>query len=110
MNNSQTELFQGQYYRDRGIEQAIVHADSCAPCWSEDAYRFLMDYIRHCHEFMAEDVRAASIGTIPEPPSDRAWGGIIIRAVKCGKIRRKGFRNVKNIKAHCTSATLWEVV
>ena len=59
---------------------------------------------------MVEDVREASKGVVPVTPSTRAWGGVVVRASKAGVIKRKGFKNVKNAKAHCTPATLWEVV
>jgi hypothetical protein len=58
---------------------------------------------------MTEDVREASKHQLSEPPSARAWGGIIVKAVKCGLIYRKGFRNVSNVKAHRTPASLWAV-
>ena len=95
--------------RDNGISKACQTADSTHHNWTNNAYNFLISYIRSNKEFMAEDVRTASIGIIEIPPSTRAWGGILVRAVKSGLIKRKGFKNVKNKKAHCTPATLWEV-
>ena len=58
---------------------------------------------------MTEDVRLASEKEIPMPPSNRAWGGIVVRASKAGLISRVGFSNVKNAKAHKTPATVWKV-
>ena len=99
-----------EYYRDRGIKRAVDHAEKITDNWSEKAYGFLRQYMtRHC-EFMSEDVREASRGIVPEPPSHRAWGAIIVRAVKEGLIRRLGYQTVKNAKAHCTPASLWQVV
>lgn len=94
--------------RDAGIARAIESAENTTPNWSGKAYKFLLEYIKTNKVFMTEDVRLAS--NIPPPPSERAWGGIIVKAVKEGLIKRKGFRNVKNAKAHCTPASLWEVV
>lgn len=109
---SQQDLFSGEELRDKGIQQAVDHANRVEPKWSEMAYSYLKIYILipHHTEFMAEDVRKYGKHYIPEPPSNRAWGAIFVRAAKEGLIRRKGFRNVKNAKAHCTPATVWEVV
>lgn len=100
--------FTGQQKRDRGIKRAIDNANDKVENWSGLAYIFLKDYIRTHKEFMAEQVRMASIGRVPDPPSKRAWGVIIVRAKKQGLIERVGFRNVTNSKAHCTPATVWK--
>ena len=100
-------IITGEILRDKGIEKAVDHANETHIQWSEQAFDFLMKYIKTSTEFMAEDVRQASIGIVPHPPSLRAWGGIIVRAAKAGLIKKTGFRNVKNIKAHCTPASIW---
>ena len=102
----------GSQLRDKGIKQAINHADDTHDKWSEKAYKFLLDYIKYGegrdrYEFMTEDVRVASESVIPKPPSNRAWGGIILRAAKAGLIDKVGFSTVKNAKAHKTPATVW---
>ncbi|HDY88544.1 MAG TPA: hypothetical protein ENH82_10605 [bacterium] len=56
---------------------------------------------------MAEDIRFASKDIVPDPPSARAWGSVVFRAVRNGLIHKVGYRNVTNEKAHCTPATLW---
>ena len=93
-----------------GIKKAVVHANVEVHGWSDLAYNYLLDYSKKHKEFMVEDVREASKGIIPTPPSTRAWGGVVVRASRAGVIRRKGFQNVKNAKAHCTPATLWETI
>ena len=103
------DLFSGQQLRDIAIFQSMENADKQNYKWTYYAYQFLLNYIKSNKEFMAEDVRIASGGIVPEPPNKRAWGGIFVKAVKSGLIKRKGFMNVKNAKAHCTPATLWEV-
>lgn len=97
----------GEDLRDEGIQQALTHADETAERWSEIAFDFLKRYMLDNPVFMAENVREAATGIVPEPPSKRAWGGILVRAAKEGLISRMGFRNVKNARAHCTPATLW---
>jgi hypothetical protein len=97
----------GEDLRDEGIEQALTHANETTERWSEIAFDFLKRYMLDNPVFMAENVREAATGIVPEPPSKRAWGGILVRAAKEGLISRMGFRNVKNARAHCTPATLW---
>ena len=105
---AQLNIFSGAQLRDEGINKAVQHANATHQYWSELAYLFLLVVLKeHKGEFMPEDVRAASVGRVPEPPSKRAWGGVIVRAKKDGRIVSKGFRNVTNSKAHCTPATVW---
>ena len=99
----------GTQLRDKGIKQAEDNADDTHDKWSVKAYNFLTNYIKSHHEFMTEDARLASEKEIPIPPSNRAWGGIILRASRAGLISRVGFSNVKNVKAHRTPATVWRV-
>jgi len=100
---------EGKLLRDIGISQSMENADNQSNKWTYYAYQFLLNYIKSHKEFMAEDVRIASEGIVEIPPSNRAWGGVFVKAVKSDLIKRKGFMNVKNAKAHCTPATLWEV-
>ena len=93
-----------------GIKKAVTHANVEVHGWSDQAYNYLLDYSKKHKEFMVEDVRESSKGIIPIPPSTRAWGGVVVRASRAGIIERKGFKNVKNVKAHCTPATLWRVI
>lgn len=111
-NNEQLDLFNlpvitGENLRDAGMQQALNHANKIYTQWSEQAFDFLLKYMQSSNEFMVEDVRQASIGILPQPPSLRAWGGVIVRAAKANLIKRIGFKNVKNIKAHCTPASIW---
>jgi len=107
-NTMQLQLF-GSELRDEGIKQAIEHANSKTEGWAEKAYNFLLLFIKCNPEFLTEDVRRCSTGIVPEPPSRRAWGGIVVRAAKNGIIESIGYRPVRNPKAHRTPATLWRV-
>lgn len=93
-----------------GMKRAVEHANVEVRGWADEAYNYLIEYSRIHPQFMVEEVREASIGVVPIPPSNRAWGAVVVRASKAGVIKRKGFQNVKNAKAHCTPATLWEVI
>jgi len=96
--------------RNKGIQKAINHADEIIPNWSDSAFNYLKKYIKSHKQFMAEDVRIASRKFIPEPPSARAWGGVIIRANKLGLIKHIGYKNVSNEKAHRTPASVWKTI
>jgi len=102
------DLFSGQELRDQGIQKAVDNADSQIENWSQRAYEFLVEYCKTNKGFMTEDVRNASLKVLESPPSNRAWGGIMVRARKAGLITPNGFKNVKNKKAHCTPATYWK--
>lgn len=116
--NKQLELFDlppeptGAELRDDGIERAVSHANEKHEDWADSAYNFLLMYMRkpNHQEFMAEEVREAAYGIVAEPPSLRAWGGIIRKAAIAGYIERIGFQSVKNPKAHCAPCAVWKVV
>lgn len=104
-----SKIKEGQELRDLGIKKALDNANKVFD-WAELAYKFLLIYTKSNKEFMAEEVRAASIGIVPEPPSNRAWGGVFVHASKSKLIKRIGYKQVTNPKAHRTPATLWEVI
>ena len=106
----QLDLFEGMQLRDLGIKQSESHANEVEQNWSEKAYSFLVNFCRSHRVFMAEDIRDSSIGIVPEPPSQRAWGAIFVKAAKSGLIKRVGYGQVKNPKAHCTPAAIWAVI
>ena len=107
MNNLNTT--KGNQLRDKGIKQALESAENETENWGNLAYNFLLHYIKTNKEFMTEDVRIASFESVPQPPSNRAWGYVVVRAKKNDLITRKGYSCVKNPKAHRTPATLWVV-
>lgn len=103
----QLDIFQSQINRDKGIQKALDSAERLNDGWANQAFIFLRNYIKAHNTFMTEDVRKAAEGIVPSPPSERAWGGIIVRAKKERLIRRIGFQSVTNPKAHCTPAAVW---
>jgi hypothetical protein len=50
----------------------------------------------------------ASKGVVPSPPTDKAWGGVIRKAAFSGIVFRAGYREVKNVRAHRTPASVWK--
>jgi hypothetical protein len=93
----------------QGINKATESANLANENWSNRAFNFLRKYTLANKEFMTEDVRNASLDSLEEPPSARAWGGVMLRAKHSGLIEKKGTRNTKNPKSHCTPASLWVV-
>lgn len=106
--DKQLDLFESKKRRDIGIDKALKNANTKTEKWSKYAYDFLLGYIKTKKTFLAEDVRVASSGVVPEPPSKRAWGSIFVMAKKNNLIKSIGYRSVKNPKAHRTPATLWK--
>ena len=107
MKDSSLDAKQGILLKNSGMQQAIENADYTHENWGSDAYNFLLKYCKKHKSFLAEDVRVASNGIIPEPPSKRAWGYVITMAKKNKIIKRLGYATVKNPKAHGATATLW---
>jgi hypothetical protein len=94
--------------KEDGMQRAVDHANTVTTGWSEKAFDFLKGYIAINPLFMTEDVRYASQGIVPSPPSQRAWGYVIRRAVQEGLIFRHDIKPVKNIKAHRANASVWK--
>lgn len=93
--------------RDAGMQQAVDHAEQVHEGWSDVALNFLKNFAAKAERFMTEDVRKAAEGIVPEPPTARAWGAVVVKAKKAGFIKHVGFNQVKNKKAHCTPASVW---
>lgn len=101
----------GAQLRDAGIIKAITHANQKVEKWSDKAYSFLLEYITTTTQFKTEDARAyAERRGLEEPPSKRAWGGIILKAARARLVIKDGHTLVDNPKAHKCLATLWKVV
>lgn len=101
--------FTGEQLRNAGMQLAIEHAEAKDSKWPEKAYQVLMTYIKGNKNFMTEEFRdyALKIG-FTMPPHARAWGGIINRAAREGLIVKIAVQAVKNPKAHCANAAVWE--
>jgi hypothetical protein len=93
---------------DSAIKAAEIHANVVHDGWSERAYDFLKGYAEINPVFMAEDVRNASKGVVPSPPTERAWGAIIRKASVASMITHAGYRQVKNVRAHHANASVWK--
>ena len=73
--------------KNKGMIQSLENADKNNPSWSVLAYRYLLHYLINNKEpFLTEDVTMLSKDVVPEPPSNRAWGQIIVKAAQTGII------------------------
>lgn len=111
----QTELnFTAERLRDIGMNMAIESAEKLSDeSWGEKCYQLLKKYLLvNCQPFMTEYFRAwvETGNKLAEPPSKRAYGGIIARAHKSGLIKHCGYSQTSNVKAHKTPASVWQKI
>jgi hypothetical protein len=106
--SKQDDLFpeeRARALRDDGIARAAEHAGNE---WQGLARGALLDFMRsQTDDFATEDVRAWATW-VPEPPDRRAWGAVMIWAVKAGWIRRVGYRQHHDPARHCGTSTVWK--
>lgn len=110
MSYVQSSLLDAIAAKDAGIQTAVDHADRVEPGWSERAYKFLIEWLSKKpsgFKFQAEEVREAAKGVVPEPPSARSYGAIILRAKKYGHIVSIGMKPTKSPTAHRCFASVW---
>lgn len=95
--------------RDAGIKKVESTTDAIDSIWREVAFELLKRFIIECPgEFKVEDVRAyAAMYDFVEPSSKRVWGSIILRASKCGLVKKMRVEPVTNPNAHCANAGVW---
>lgn len=100
----------GNELKNQGMQLALFNADKKTSGWSQMALDALIEYIKkYPHtSFQAEDIRTwAKHNGLPDPPSKRAWGAVIVMAKNKELIRFDGYRRVTNPKAHRTPAAVW---
>lgn len=99
--------------RDEGILVSVLKADQVTEDWSIKAFSALKHFAQ-CNrgEFMCEQVRqyAAAHLSLPEPPSKRAWGAVMLMGAKEGIIKQTGYGKTKSASAHRTPAAVWMTV
>ena len=100
--------------RNDGAARAAEHADRTIPTWAERATLAVHVYLVReiAQEFTGEDVRvwASEHMGVPEPPDRRAWGAVMMRIAREGKIRRIGYQPHKDPSRHNGISTVWQRV
>lgn len=104
----------GKELKEEGMAASTSNADNKIARWSVLAYNILEVFVRTRkirETFMAEDIRkyATDLG-LKNPPSQRAWGSLIVKAKREKIIEFAGYNQVKNPKAHMANAGLWRKV
>lgn len=94
---------------EAGMARAAEHADRVSDGWQDRAYEFLKLYALRNRSFTAEEVRAAAVGLVPDPPDGRAWGAVMRRASRACLISREGFESAKDARVHRNIVTRWRV-
>lgn len=107
MYQAQFDFEAAEKARDYGIQKAVDHANAVNDNWSERAYDLLKEFINSNKVFKCEDFRMWCCDKIEQPPSLRAFGGIIMKAAKAGLIEKVGIEAVSNVKAHMANAGVW---
>lgn len=80
-------------------------ASSAGDTWNTLAYAAFVDYANAAKgTFLTEDVRLASTD-LPQPPDNRAWGGVVNRARRDGVVKQVGFAPSRT--GHCRPMPVW---
>ena len=95
-----------------GMNNAAAHAERDNEGWNRMAFEAFVKYASATAEpFMTEEVRwyAEALG-IPEPPDNRAWGSVAMRAKHAGLVYSVGYAPQKSVNTHRSPKTLWKSV
>jgi hypothetical protein len=106
------DIVKGRENRDRGLRQAVDHADEVTPKWSERVWTIFKGWLLSKpagYFFLIEDFRlwCDIHKKIETPPSKRSFGFLSVRAAKENLIYQKGTAKVKNPTARCANAAVW---
>lgn len=86
---------QAKTRREQGIVSSILHADRENRDWADAAFAALIEYAVEQGEepFTIEKFREHAVKEmgLPPPPDGRAFGGITVRAIRRGILRRVDF-------------------
>jgi hypothetical protein len=90
--------------RDVGMQQAIAHAESDCPGWTDLALAYLKTWcLTHGDLFTAEDVvdAYAERADFVQPAQTKAWGSVMQMAARRGYMRKVDHEG-KRRKGHCS--------
>lgn len=74
---------------------AANHADRVTPDWQERAAELFLKYMPVVgHHVLCEEVTRLvhGLGGLPDAPDSRAWGAVVARLARQGKIVRVGYQ------------------
>jgi len=115
------EVVEAKTNRDNAIQRAVEHADRVEVKWSDRAWGLFESYCEALTiaanngvgevVFRTEQfVSSAKSNGLPDPPDNRAFGAIILKAVKAGMITRVGYAPKTSKNCNCQPISVWKVV
>lgn len=105
---SQVDWVRATRLRDKGMQRAVEHADRVEDGWGQVAYSAVRQFLVRqppFRSFTTEDVREWA--KLKEPPDRRAWGAVMVRAVRGGLIHKVGYRPHRDPSRHKGVSTVW---
>lgn len=92
--------------RDKGIKKSAEHAEHVRHGWQSDAVAAIHAYPGK--EFQSDKLRAfAYANGLDLPPSNRAWGAVMQRAVKEGLVEFVRYAPSTSPKQHRCPTSVW---
>lgn len=114
MPTIQLDILSAIEAKDKGMNQAIDHADEVVPGWSERAYKMFCEWLNGWpsgYRFQIEGFRVSAYARgLPKPPTDRAFAVVAVRARKAGLIKSNGQKATSSATAHRCYANEWEKI
>lgn len=107
---TRSDAKQGRKLAEQGAERAADGAEADNEGWKRQALDFFIAYGRkqgRGAEFATEDVRHASVGTVPVPKNARAWGHVALKAKAQDFIEWARFEPSKDPKSHRCPGNVW---
>jgi hypothetical protein len=100
---------------EAGLLQAIASAESVFPDWAERAYLAFKKWLSRKpsgYRFQMENFRlyVDIHKPIPKPNTDRAYGGIPVRAKNEGLIKSLGPKSTSSLSSHSCFAMEWKKI
>lgn len=100
----------GSQLRNKGISKAVSHANDVHPepeKWIDQAERFIKRWIKSDVPFTVEQAVEASWQVIPQPPTSKAWAGVILRLKRQGHVKALGIVKATKATSHAGYITQW---
>lgn len=98
---------------EAGAARAADHAERVEPGWKDAALDALVRFAVQAKDvpFMVEDVReyAEEKCDLPPPPLQCAWGAVVLRAKREGRVVRAGVGMTRRGPAHAKLGALWRL-
>lgn len=108
MNQLSIDFEKARQEAELGMARSLERAECETPGWTEIALDFLIRYAESNEHFAGwMVVKAAALEkNFPKPPSEKAWGGVIKRAIGLGLIEQRG--STKDPYRHGNPIPLWQ--